>query len=389
MQQATTSPAAHRLARLAAFLQEDPENPALLADACESAIACGDHARAEAYIASAERLALDRSEWTFRRARLAIARRDLAQAAQLLEGLIAGGGPHPVLAHDLAYVRLLQGDPEAVRMLLRPWVEPGCPADLPPAQQQALQVLWLRAAHRLQLLEEAMEWTARQEAAGALHPAAGGVASLVAVDLEDFATARRLAEAALASDPAQVEALVARGSVALAQGDSALATQFLQRGLERQPDDGRTWSALGFASLQAMNLPQARTQLERAVQSMPDHVETWHALGWTLLLQGERDAALAAFRRALDLGASSAETHGGLALLLAMSGEAEQARGHLDEAERLEPGNATGRLARAMLAGELRDAKAVQALIEPLLRGRGLAAGALADLMAALQRGAK
>src|SRR5690606_25684499 len=118
-----------------------------------------------------------------------------------------------------------------------------------------------------------------------LQPQAQGVASLVALDLDLFEPARALADAALAAGAVQVEALVARASVALADEETARAEQLLQQALVCNRDDGRTWSALGLCSLQANDLPLAQTRLERALRTLSSHVGTWHALGWARLLQ--------------------------------------------------------------------------------------------------------
>lgn len=384
-----TSPAAQRLQRLAAFLDQDPANPALLADACDTAIACGAHEQALAYIESADRLALDSSEWGFRRARLAIARGDLAQAAQLLQGLLEHSGPHPVLAHDLAYVRLLQGDAAGCNELLQPWMDAPAQAGLPPQQQQALQMLWLRSAHHQQLSGEALAWAREQDKAGLLQPAARGVASLIALDEDELDTARAWAESGLQADGAQLEALLARGSLALAEGNAAGAVRWLEQALARHPDDGRTWATLGLANLQAMNLPAAQAQLERGVAAMPGHIDSWHALAWARLLQGDRDGALAALRRALELDASDAQTHGALALVLALAGDKAGAATHAETAQQLDPENATASYARALLSGQGRDPQAVEALQRSLLGQGGELGARLQDILQPGRRGKK
>ncbi|HET8748664.1 MAG TPA: tetratricopeptide repeat protein [Ramlibacter sp.] len=374
---AAASPAAGRLQRLRAYLEQDPSNAALLAEACDAAIACGAHEEAQRLIASAERLALDPAQWLFRRARLAIARRELVAAAGLLERLQAMVGEGPVLAHDLAYVRLLQGDFEACRAGVQPWLDVARAGG--PEPLEALQVLWLRAMHRLQQLDEAVAWARAQLAAGTLQPHALGAASLIALDQEEFDAAREWADAALAVDAQQVEALVARGSVALAGGDAGRATELLQQALRCNPEDGRTWSALGMASLQAGDLPLAQSQLEEAVRRMPDHVGTWHALGWARLLQGARPDALAAFRAALAIDRNFAETHGALGLVLALSGQRDEAHHHLELADRLDPANVTGRYARALLAGEAGDRAAIERLARRLLDRGGFFGGPLGE----------
>src|SRR5262249_52736314 len=159
--------------------------------------------------AAAEKLGLAPAEWLFRRARVALARRELAQAADLLERVRAIVGDAPLLAHDLAYVHLLQGDYAACRDGVQPWLAPSRAGVV--EQLEALQLLWLRAMHRLEALDEALAWARAQSAAGTLQPAAQGAASLIALDDEDFAAAREWADAALAADARQVEALVARG----------------------------------------------------------------------------------------------------------------------------------------------------------------------------------
>jgi tetratricopeptide (TPR) repeat protein len=380
MKTPASSPAALRLERLAGYLREDPANPALLAEACEAAIACGAHDRALAYVESAERLSLDGAEWGFRRARLAIARRDLDEATQLLRQLIAANGPHPMLSHDLAYVRFLLRDNAGCQELLESWLAPGA-AVLAPEQLQSLQALWLRAAHHRRALEEAMERLRAWQKAGTLQPAAQGVASLIAVDLNDLEAALALSQSALAADQWQPEALVARACVALTQGQPEFATSLLERAFARNADDGRIWSVAGLASLQVMNLPLAQAQLERAVQSMPDHIDSWHLLAWTRLLQGDRRGALEALRQALARDAESAETHGALGLVLAMEGETAQARQHVDTADRLDPQNDAGRYAHSLLAAEGDNARAVEAVTRDILERSGPFGGRLGDLI--------
>lgn len=376
---AEPSPAARRLERLSDYLEQDPGNEALLADTCDAALACGQLERAQACADAAQRLAPDAAQWLFRRARIALARRDLPRAADLLQRLRADMGNHPVLAHDLAYVHLLQGAFESCRETIEPWLDADQASELPPEQSQALQLLWLRAMHRLQHLEEAMNWARRQMTAGTLQPAGCGAASLIALDLEDFTTARELSDAALAADPRQVEALVARGSVALATGETAQAQRLLQQALECNPEDGRTWSALGIASLQAQDFAGAEAQLQRAVEGLPGHIGSWHALGWARLLQGDRAGALAAFRAALDIDRNFAESHGAVGLLLALAGDPAASRHHLELADRLDPANMTGRYARALLAGEAGDRAALEKLVRRLLDRRGIFGGVLSD----------
>lgn len=358
--------ASARLERLAGYLRQDPANASLLADACDTALACGRHDRVESYIVTAERLSLDAQEWGHRRAQLCIARGDLGQARKLLEQLRADDGGHPVVAHDLAHVCLLQGDAAQAHALLQPWADDGFRgAGLPQGPSGVVQSSWLRACHHLGRLQEAWDWTRRAQAAGMLQPGAAGVASLIAFDMDEPEVARALADVALAVDPEQHEALLTKGSLALATRDAAGAAHFLARALERHPGDGRAWSALGFASLLSRDLPAAREELERAVQAMPDHGQTWQALGWTRLMLDDRAGAQVAFGTALRLEAS-AEAHAAMALALVLGGDGPAAARHLDAAEALDSGEVASRMARAILAGGGKRGE-LQALVQALM----------------------
>lgn len=371
MDLATPSPAA-RLQQLQAWLAADPDNPALLADACDTAIAAGAHEDAQAHLAAASRLRLDPPGWAFRLARLCIVRRELERGGALLQQLAAAEGPHAVLAHDLAYVRLLQGEFEASCALLDDWVA----RDLEPQLQAAVQALWLRAMHRAGRVQEAWRWV-RQQDAPRMPAAVRGVASLLAVDADDFAAARALAEAALAAQALQPEALVARATVALAEQQIEAARGWLALALQCNADDGRTWAMLGLASLQSREFALAQAQLERAVQAMPGHIGSWHALGWSRLVQGDLPGAQQAFDGALALDRNFAESQGASGLMLALRGEREAAGRQLALAMRLDPRNVTGPFAQALLRGEVKDAQSLQALAQRLLGGPGFLGAAM------------
>jgi hypothetical protein len=114
--------AAARLARLESYLLEDPQNPALRADACDAAIEGGLHARALQHLEAGERLAPDPAPWLWRRARLAIAQRALAEAAGYLDRLQDLVGTDAAVTHDRAYVHFLQQDFAACRAVLAPFL---------------------------------------------------------------------------------------------------------------------------------------------------------------------------------------------------------------------------------------------------------------------------
>lgn len=357
----------NRLARLEGYLQQDPANPRLLADASEAALACGRHAEADSWLAAAQQLEPESVEWPFRRAHVCIARRDLSSAQSLLEQLQGRCGEHPALLHDLAYVHLLRGEAAEARALLENWAGHDFRLEgVSPQQAAMLQATWLRACHRMGALDEAWAAASRWQAAETLQAGAAGIAALIALDMDELPAAHALAEWALRADAAQHEALVALGSLALVEGRTAEARERLQQALLRHPEDGRTWSALGFASLMDQDLPRAHTELERAVASIADHIPTWQALGWTRMLLRDVAGALAAFETALLLDETRAESHAALGLAQVLAGSADPAGCHLQSAERLDPDGALAQLARGLMRNAL-AADELQALLQRLI----------------------
>lgn len=365
-----------RLERLQLYLREDPGNAALLADAFDCALAAGQHDVALEFVAAAERHRLDAPAWLHRRSHMCIARRDLVQAAALLERVRAAHPDDLAVLHDLAHVRFLAGDLDGCRALLEPVL---AAEQAPGPPLEAVQVLWLRATHRLGQVQEGCAWARVEAAKGTLQPAAQGVASLLAIDGEDFAAAESLAQVALAADPAHPEALVASASVALARNETDAAVRALQRALFAAPQDGRTLGTLGLALLRRQDLAGAQEYLEAGLRVMPAHVGSWHALGWTRLLRGDRPGARAAFEQALDLDRNFAESHGAIGLLCALEGNREEAQRHLLLADKLDARNVTGRFARTVLAGEVHDAERLHTLARRLLDRPGFFGGKLAD----------
>lgn len=365
--------------QLEGYLSEDPANGALLADACDAAMAAGRLDRAAAHLRSAQALGLDDGRWLARAAHVAIAGGEWADALSILRQLVAKAGAHPALSHDIAFVHFRTGDFAACRAELEPWLRDPQHRDLEVPVVGPLQLLWLRASHHLGLLEEARDYAREQLARGALHPAAAGVAALVAVDLGEFVQARQLVQPAVDAGSPVAEGLLARAGIAIAERKTDVAVTLLHQALELNPQEGRTWSTLGMASLQQRQLAQARVQFARATTLMPGHVGTWHGLGWTCLLLQDLPAALAAFQQALALDPSFAESHGAVGLALLLAGRQEQAQAHLERADRLDRQNVTGRYARALLGGKLQDRAALRELATRLLDRPGVFRPRLSD----------
>jgi len=384
--------ALRRLDRLDGFLREDPSNNALLIDAFETALSCGEWERAEFHLRHAQSLQADPLAWRLREGDFWLAQQRYDEALAVLEALAGTPQPPPgfadVLLHNLAFIELRRGRHAECVARLAPALEAqAAPATSDaPVAARALQQLWLRSLHHDGQLERAMAWTAGAEQQGRLDPQAAGIASLIAIDASDFAAAERWSNASLATGtPAEqpVEAFVTKASLALAARDAAGASQFADAALQRHPGDGRAWSTRGFAALLAGDLNGAHSAFRQALAVMAQHIGTWHGLGWTQILQGDLAGARESFETALGLDRNFAESHGGLAVVLAMQSLRTEAQEHAELALRLDKANLSGRYAQALLSGEVKDAKDVQRFARRLMGGRaGPLGGDMGDMFA-------
>lgn len=357
--------AQQRLERLIGFLQQDPDNAPLHADAFDCALAAHDWAAAARLVDEANAKHFDPPGWQFRAATLALATRDWARAEQILQALQASVGPHPAITHNLAWVAFEQGDFQGVLERLESAIASGQADD-------AILVLQFRAQHRLGQFDAAITLARQLASQGQLPPEAAGVASLIAVDDDQLDLAKTWSDAALQTDPEQMEALVARAAVALSESDAATARRLSERALQHNPADGRAASSLGFAHMLALDVAAAIKSFRQAVGAMPGHIGTWHGLGWACLLAGDLIGAKQAFDAALELDRNFSETHGALAVLAALTQHPEDAQAHIKLAQGLDANDLSSQYAAALLSGEASDAARITRLADRLLKSRGL-----------------
>jgi tetratricopeptide (TPR) repeat protein len=370
MNNSNTATAPQRLSQLEAFLQQDPANLTLRADAVHAAIAQGLLDRA-AQLAQALPPALAQTpEARHLQATVLLAQGHYAEARELLQALLAEGIDAPAVTFNLGYACLRAGDAEAAVQVLQPLL---AQADAPEAT-----LAWLmRALHQLGRPDEAV--AAWQAAAPALKTAeAHAVASLACLDTDRPDEARRLSEAALAQGSTLAEALVTRATLAVGEGNETLAERLLAQARSALPDDGRIFTTVGTARMARTDLAGAEKAFRQAVALMPQHVGTWHALGWCQILSGQLEAARQTFDTALALDRNFGETHGGLAVIDALEGKTQAAQEGIARAERLGRDGMAYRYAQAVLAGQAGDAEKLRTLALRLLGRRSDVAAASA-----------
>jgi Tfp pilus assembly protein PilF len=364
----TTVPSA--LTQLEGFLVQDPGNDSLRAEAFQTALRLGARDRAAVHLQAGLDSGVNPLAWQLHRAHWLMAAHDWAGARDVLQALQqAPDAPAELVAcavQDQAQIALRTGEVEQGLSLLQPLM----PAAGGQAPDQPLQTLWLRLMHHAEKLDDALTEAKRWAKGQALGVDAAGVASLVALDAGDMALSQAWADAALAHQPNQMEALVARGSIALAEQAPQKTKDLLKRALQQNPNDGRTLSAWAFAEMLGGELSQARQTFALALKNMPEHIGTWHGLGWAALMQDDLGAARAAFDQALALDRNFGESHGGLAVVLARSGDRAGAEASINLAMRLDRACMSAHYAQAVLDGTAQDAEAMQKLAVRLMAAR-------------------
>lgn len=364
-----------RLARLRGFAEQDPENFSLLTDIFDCALALGEFETAQSYLSRA--LALQPGDVFLRhsQATLWIAQKRYAEAETLLSELISGGIDSGVVLFNLAYAKIRQQKHAEGRDILRPLLER---QDAPPDTFAML----LRCLHHLREYDDAFQLIEQCQQANALDVAGAGVASLLYLEGGQIEQAKACAEAVLRSEPNHIEALVARGSIALSERDPEIAKPLLQRALSLNPNDGRVWSTSAFSHLLELNLDRALAEFKTAVALMPNHIGTWHGMAWCHLMKKDLAAAQQSFETAMAIDRNFGENHGGLAVVYALQGRRADAEASIERAQRLDPKNLSARYAEAVLSGEVADREAFTRLAERVLGGRSrVGGGSMADLL--------
>jgi Tfp pilus assembly protein PilF len=364
------SPLPH-LDRLEGYLRQDPDNPSLLADTFDTALAAGELSRAEFPLRHAQRLGGGVQSWGWREAHWLMASHRWLDAEHCLRHLLAApelsDDMRAALTHDLAHVAWRRGEFEAGEALLSPYL-----SDVPAtrALDARSQALWLRLLHQTRRYEQACAWADARWTTRALVPEAAGVASLIALDAEDAPRSLRWSDFALEHDEFQLEALVARATIALGQNDPVMSRRLLDRALQRNVVDGRILSTLAFTDLLEQRIDAAHENFQKAVIGMPEHIGTWHGLGWTRLLMNDLPGARQAFASALALNRNFSENHGGMAIVMAFQHQVSEAQRAIEVALRLDRNSVSALYAQSILNGEARDMKAIRRLARKVLQSR-------------------
>lgn len=363
-----------RASRLQALAAQDPSNLMLLCDLLDELLGDGRVDEALAQLQATEDRLRMLPAVKFREARCALMTRDFAAVARLLQPLVDGPGDVPAgIAHDLAYAHFSLGHFDAALQVL---------ADIRPQGEDATAVALLKA----RVLHHQHQYDTALDALGAITHGERlaevlGLRAMLLLDSGDTAGATTAAAQALVIDPAQYEAAIVAGTVALWEQRLDVSQAMFDQVLAIDPHSGRALLGVGQNRMLRANIPAARIALERATAVMPEHIGSWHALAWCQLLEGDLAGAARSFERAFAIDRTFGETHGGMALVHALRGDRTAAEESIRRATRLDPHGSSARYARSVLLLDEGRPEEAQTIVDGILQSPGAAMAVPADFI--------
>lgn len=324
------------LGRLLAYLEHDPENPRLIADAAAAAMEEGDASTAEALLDRYCALAPLPPELVNLKGLAALQDGRFAEAAQSFEALRSAGEDAPAVRFNLAWARAMAKDYDGALAVLDDEAVAAGP------RGASLKVGLL---HHFGRLEEALECGQELAEVYPDDPSLMGALASVALDAERVDLARLYA----ARSGTNHDGLTTLGLLLLDEDRNAESTALFDRVLAADPGNPRALLGKGMSLLDRGEVDSAALRIDAAAERFGDHLGSWVAAGWAHYLKGDLAASRVRFETALALDDAFAETQGALAVLDLASDDLESARRRVEIASRLDRNCFAAALAKSLL----------------------------------------
>lgn len=361
----------NRLDRLCGYLEADPGNLNLIADAATSAFEAKLPDRSLDLLSRYEEITPLPATLQNLKGMTFLQLEQFDAAIDIFERLHAQSPAETAIRFNLAWAKTLTGDDSAAAELL----DETTTASVPGAPKLKVQAL-----HRLGDLDGALTCGMALAESHPEDSALLGALSLVAIDLQMPELAQAWASKATDTD----EGLSSLGVLVLQDNNIEAAISYFDRGIALRPDSARNLLGKGLALLAAGDARSAVGYLDRSAEIFGTHLGTWIGAGWAHFSLGDSARARQIFEHALALDDTFAETHGALAVLDFQDGLMESARRRTETALRLDRKCFAGALAKTLLLEHDGDPGSAQRIRDitlntPLESGR-----TIADAMVAL-----
>jgi tetratricopeptide (TPR) repeat protein len=304
---------AKRLELLLSYLQADPGNAHLKADAIDAALDANEADLALKLLGEgADVQSLPEADLN-RLGLVHIQRRDFAAAGAAFSTLIDRGHDDPAILFNLAWARAMQKDFGSALTLLDATVT----KTIPQAAMLEVQLL-----HDAGEFDEAAKRAEQHLVDHPEHPGLAAAVSVLALDVENPELAERCALAA-GDHP---DALTTLGTLSLGKQDLPHAIELFDRALAADHSSPRAWVGRGLTKLISEDGDSAAADIDRGAELFEDHLGSWIAAGWAYLLKGDRKTARKRFERSMAIDHNFAENFGSLAVLDVLEGRLDEAR---------------------------------------------------------------
>jgi tetratricopeptide (TPR) repeat protein len=319
------------------FLEQDPDNLALIDDAANAAFDANELKTAQELLMRYRALAELPLPLLNLEGLVALRLHDVDGAGVAFDALLAAGVDDPSVRFNRAWVHALKGEHEAALALLD---------EETVAVTERAAALKVQSLHHLGQIEEALAVGQGMAERFPGNDSLLGALSVAAMDADDMELARHYAgQAGGGSD-----ALTTRGLIALNDSNPAESVQLFDAALALHPNAPRAWIGKGLGLVASGDTAGGTAALRKGAEIFGDHLGSWIALGWTQFMAKDLAAARQTFDHALSLDDNFAETHGGLAVLDVADGKLDSAQRRADVALRLDRECFGGMLAKLLLA---------------------------------------
>lgn len=350
-----TSPTAMgRLDLLLSYLRDDPDNPSLLHEAADAALAEKQPEMAAELLERRAALGALPIDAAHTAGLAALSLGAFEKAADYFNKVLAQGGDQPSVRFSLAWAMMMARKFETALEFL---------------DDEVTRELGDAAALKVQLLHNEGDVEAARAAATALvafHPDHRGLRaamSVLALDLED----RELALDCARKAGDHPDALATLGAFALEDQRATDAADLFDQALARNDANARAWVGRGLSRLMIGQPEAAGTDIDRGAEIFGDHLGSWIAAGWAYFIVGDYATARARFETALNIDPTFAESHGSLAVLEVLAGEKGVAKERCEIALRLDRNCYSAALARALLATNEGHSESARRIVERAL----------------------
>ena len=215
-----------------------------------------------------------------------------------------------------------------------------------------------------------------------------GLAASRRLQAGQTAPARELAEKLTSRDPNDPQAWSLRGAVELALGENAAAEASLANAVRLDPKDGAALANLGYLAAVRGQKAEARTRFEQALAVRPDLAAVLNNLA-VLKMDEQPTEAQELLARASRIDTQSSAIRNNMAVSLARAGKLKEAQEGFDSLARSEPTQADWRWNLALVLHAAGDSARAAEILAPSAQEAGADAGfwqVLGDMYAALGR---